>query len=147
MIIVEKNQNLWYDINENERVIRLIKEVLNKDSRLIFAYAFGSFVSEGTFRDIDLAIYIKDIDENPFVISSDIKTQLSSFAKKEGLTFTADDFDVRIINDAPFTFLKRVFKEGKLLIDNDPDLRTDIIESISLKYRECMGLLAEASLA
>lgn len=132
---------------ENERVIRLIKEVLSKDSRLIFAYAFGSFVSEGTFRDIDLAIYIKDIDENPFVISSDIKTQLSSFAKKEGLTFVADDFDVRIINDAPFTFLKRVFKEGKLLIDNDPDLRTDIIESISLKYRECMGLLAEASLA
>ena len=31
-------------------------------------------------------------------------------------------------------------------MDNDPDLRTDIIENVSLKYRECAGLLAEASL-
>jgi len=45
-----------------------------------------------------------------------------------------------------FTFLKRVFKEGILLVDKDSDLRTDIIENVSLKYRECTGLLAEASL-
>jgi len=42
--------------------------------------------------------------------------------------------------------LKRVFKEGILLVDKDSDLRTDIIENVSLKYRECTGLLAEASL-
>jgi hypothetical protein len=58
----------------------------------------------------------------------------------------ADLFDVRVLNNAPFTFLKRIFKEGMLLIDNDPDLRTDIVEYVSLKYRECSGLLAEASL-
>ncbi|MDI6755508.1 MAG: hypothetical protein QME78_14070, partial [Thermodesulfobacteriota bacterium] len=58
----------------------------------------------------------------------------------------ADQFDVQIINDAPFTFLKRIFKEGILLLDHDPDLRTDIVEYVSLKYRECAGLLTEASL-
>jgi predicted nucleotidyltransferase len=91
---------------EKERVFKLVEEVLSEDSRLIFAYAYGSFVMKGTFTDIDIGIYVNNPEENPFVISSDIKTQLSLLAKKEGLIFTADDFDVRIINDAPFTPLE-----------------------------------------
>ena len=43
-------------------------------------------------------------------------------------------------------FLKRVFIEGLLRLDRDPELRTDLIEHVSMKYRECAGLLAEASL-
>ena len=62
------------------------------------------------------------------------------------MPLTADQFDVKVINDTPFTFLNRVFKEGILLVDFDPDLRTDVVEHVSLKYRECAGLLAEASL-
>jgi hypothetical protein len=58
----------------------------------------------------------------------------------------ADLFDVKVLNDAPFTFLKRVFIEGILLLDRDPDRRTDLIEYVSFKYREYAGLLAEASL-
>ena len=131
---------------KKEIILNLIREVLIKDDRLVFAFAYGSFVTEESFRDIDIGIYVKNKEENPFIISSDIKTQLSHLAKKEGLNLTADHFDVKVINDAPFTFLKRVFKEGVLLIDNDPDLRTDIVEYVSLKYRECTGLLAEASL-
>jgi len=153
-------------IMEKERVFKLIEEVLSRDSRLIFAYAYGSFVSEEAFRDIDIGIYVKNPEENPFVISSDIKTQLSLLAKNEGITFTPLEspgiYAVDYINrkhqlpieggvKAPsfltgFTFLKRVFKEGILLVDKDSDLRTDIIENVSLKYRECTGLLAEASL-
>lgn len=123
-----------------------MKEVLTQERRLVFAYAYGSFVKEESFRDIDIGIYVKNRDENPFVISSNIKTQLSLLLKQEGLNITADHFDVKVINDAPFTFMKRVVQEGILLVDHDPDLRTDLIEHISLKYRECTGLLAEASL-
>jgi predicted nucleotidyltransferase len=101
---------------------------------------------EESFRDVDIAIYVKNPQENPFVIISGIKAALSRLAKKENLNLIADQFDVQIINDAPFTFLKRIFKEGILLLDHDPDLRTDIVEYVSLKYRECAGLLAEASL-
>lgn len=127
-------------------MIDLIKEVLTRDDRLVFAYVYGSFVTEKSFRDVDIGIFLKNPEENPFLISSEIKTELSRLAKKRGGNFTADEFDVRVINDAPFTFLKRVFKEGVLLVDNDPDLRTDVVEQVSLKYRECAGLLAEASL-
>jgi predicted nucleotidyltransferase len=124
---------------DKERVFKLIEEVLSRHSRLVFAYGYGSFAPEEAFRGIDIGIYVKSPEENPFVISSNIKTQLSLHAKKEGLTFTGDDFDIRIVNDAPFTFLKRAFKEGKLLIDDDSDLRTDVIENVSLEYRECTG--------
>jgi predicted nucleotidyltransferase len=131
---------------DKEKLLRLLKEVLAKDERVIFAYIYGSFVKEQSFRDIDIGIYIKNSEENPLVISPDIKTHLSRVVKRENMDFTADQFDVQIINHAPFTFLKRVFKEGILLVDRDPELRTDLVEYVSSKYRECAGLLAEASL-
>jgi predicted nucleotidyltransferase len=131
---------------DREKLLKLLREVLAKDERVIFAYIYGSFVKGQSFRDIDIGIYIKDSEENPLVISPDIKTQLSRVVKRESMGFTADQFDVQIINHAPFTFLKRVFKEGILLVDRDPELRTDLVEYVSSKYRECAGLLAEASL-
>jgi predicted nucleotidyltransferase len=131
---------------KKERVLSLIKEVLARDGRTIFAYAYGSFVKEESFRDIDIGIYIKNSQENFFVVTADLKTELSHHSKSEGGNSTADQFDVKVINDAPFTFLNTIFREGILLIDLDPDLRTDLVEHVSLKYRECAGLLAEASL-
>jgi predicted nucleotidyltransferase len=131
---------------KRERILSLIKEALARDGRTIFAYAYGSFVKEESFRDIDIGIYIKNPEENIFVVTSDLRTELSRHSREEGINLTVDQFDVKVINDAPFTFLHRIFKEGKLLIDLDPDLRTDLIEHVSVKYRECAGLLAEASL-
>jgi predicted nucleotidyltransferase len=87
-------------------LLQIIKEILQADGRTVFAYAYGSFITQETFSDIDVGIFVKNAGENPLVISSDIKTQLSCRAKKEGLRLTADEFDVRILNDAPFTFLK-----------------------------------------
>jgi predicted nucleotidyltransferase len=131
---------------KKEGVLSLIKEVLARDGRTIFAYAYGSFVKEELFRDIDIGVYIKNQEENLFVITAALKTDLSHQAKEMGVPLKADQFDVKVINDAPFTFLNTIFREGILLIDLDPDLRTDLVEHVSLKYRECAGLLAEASL-
>ncbi len=127
------------------KLLKLIKEVLGGDDRIIFAYAYGSLIGERSFRDVDIAIYVKEAQGNPFVITSDTKTELSRLAKKERLNLPADRFDVQIINQAPFTFLRRIFKEGVLLVDRNPDLRTDLVEYVSFKYRECAGLLAEMS--
>ncbi len=131
---------------DKQKILDLLKETLLQDNRIIFAYVYGSFVNEQSFRDIDVGIYAKNSEENPFVLSADIKTQLSYLFKEEGIDLSADHFDIQIINHAPFTFLKRVFKEGILLVDHDPELRTDLVEYVSLKYRECAGILTEASL-
>jgi predicted nucleotidyltransferase len=131
---------------EKERLLDIMKAVLEADEQVIWAYAYGSFVSGDFFRDIDIGIHVKAPEDNPFAISSELKTQLSLRARKEGIDLPADHFDVRILNHAPFTILKSVFKEGILLVDRDPDLRTDLIEFVALKYRECAGILAEASI-
>jgi uncharacterized protein len=126
-------------------MVSLIREVVRKDERAVFAYLYGSFVNQESFRDIDVGVYLRDAGENSLVVSAELKTQLSRDAQKHGFSFAADHFDVKILNDAPFTFLRRVFEQGILLFDRNPELRTDLIEYVSLKYRECAGILAEAS--
>ena len=127
-------------------MISLIREVTREDGRVVFAYLYGSFVKEESFRDIDVGVYLMDAGENSIVVSAELKTKLSRGAQRHSFNFTADQFDVKILNDAPFTFLRRVFEQGILLFDQNPELRTDVIEYVSLKYRECAGILAEASL-
>jgi predicted nucleotidyltransferase len=133
-------------VETREHVIAAIKNVLESDQRVVFAYVYGSFARAESFRDIDIGIYLRDPEENPFAVSFDLKERISRSLRGSGIVADADLFDVRIINNAPFTFLKRIFTEGILLVDRDPDRRTDLIEFVSLKYRECTGLLAEASL-
>jgi hypothetical protein len=47
---------------------------------------------------------VNNPEEEPFAITSDIKTQLSHLFKKEGINLAADDFEVKVINNAPFAF-------------------------------------------
>jgi predicted nucleotidyltransferase len=74
---------------DKKAMLNLFKKVLTQDERVVFAYVYGSFVKEQSFRDIDVGIYVKNPEENTFVISSDVKTQLSRACKKEtiGLTY------------------------------------------------------------
>lgn len=50
-------------------------------------------------------------------------------------TFAIDDFDIRVINESPYDFAINILCEGKLIVDKDPELRTDYIERISNEYR------------
>jgi len=70
---------------EREVTLKLIQEVCKQDERVVFAYAYGSFTHGKSFRDIDIGIYVKETEENPFAITSDIKIALSHKAKKRGL--------------------------------------------------------------
>lgn len=133
-------------MDTREQVITAVKNVVEEDQRLVFAYIYGSFVRGEAFRDVDVGVYLRDSAENPFGVSFDVKERISRSLRSSGIDAEADLFDVKILNGAPFTFLKRVFVEGILLLDRDPDRRTDLIEYVSVKYRECTGLLAEASL-
>jgi len=63
-------------------LLQIIQEILRADGRTVFAYAFGSFITEETFRDIDIGIFIRNSGGNPLAISSDYKTQISRRAKK-----------------------------------------------------------------
>jgi hypothetical protein len=133
-------------MSDRELIQAAITEILGQDLRLVFVCLHGSFARNEPYHDIDIGVYAADPEANPFVLSADIKTRLSQRLKAAGFNLPADAFDVQILNQASFTFLQRIFSEGVLLVDRDPDLRTDLIERVSRKYRECAGILAEASI-
>ncbi len=129
---------------DREKIINTISRVLEREKKVIFAYLSGSFVKEEFFEDIDIFIYGKDCDDN-FNLSSAIKEKIYEEMVKEKIdSFSIDEIDVNIINDAPYDFVIDILREGLLLIDKDPELRTDYIERISDEYRTNYFILDEA---
>ncbi|MCF6147624.1 MAG: nucleotidyltransferase domain-containing protein [Candidatus Kuenenia sp.] len=132
------------EIKQREKVVSILSEVLYTEEGVVFAYLYGSFATESIFNDIDIFIYIRN-DKNPFTYPVAIKEKLfDAINKSEINTFTIDDFDVRIINDAPYDIVINILCEGKLMVDKNFDLRTDFIENMSNKYRANYFVLDEA---
>jgi len=134
-------------MKENKRgkeiITRRIADTLKADARVLFAYLYGSFVTGGAFRDIDLFLFLKT-PEDPFRVSVDIREALAGALAAAGLLeVPADFFDVRIINDAPYDFVIDILCDGLLLVDKDPEIRTDLIEKVSNEYRVNCALLDE----
>lgn len=130
--------------NSLKHLIDTVAMVLSKHKRILFAYLYGSTASEGKGNDIDLAVYIK-AQENPHQLSADLKIELH---KETGLL--PDTFDVRILNDLNehsdifgLLYLKSVLETGQVLIDREPDVRSDFLERYGSRYRECEGLIKE----
>ena len=126
-------------------ILKAIKDILGKNPSVVFAYFYGSSKDSVTYNDIDIAVFSK-LDSDPFRLSIDLKIALS---EKTGIN--PDIFDIRVINHLlkkgdlfSLLYLRDVLGQGDLLIDNDFSQRASFIESFSMKYRECEGLIAEA---
>jgi len=133
-------------LSMKELIIQIIKEELQKEARICFAYLFGSFLKGNKNRDIDIGIYLSSSDVNLFEITSELKDKISRRLQKIEVKYNSDDIDITILNLVAFHFLTRIFCQGFLLLDREPDIRKSLMEKNSIKYRECVGLLKEAKL-
>lgn len=127
----------------NDLISAIIK-VLCEDDRILFAYLYGSTVSGSKGNDIDIAVYSK-VPEDPHQLSADLKIALH---QETGLS--PDAFDIRILNDLDehadvfgLLYLKNVLEGGRILVDKEPDVRTDFLERYGLRFRECEGFMQE----
>ena len=124
--------------------LKAIKQILSQNPSVVFAYYYGSSKDSEVYNDIDIAIFSTP-DSDPFRLSLDLKIALS---EKTGIN--PDTFDVRVINHLlrkgdlfSLLYLREVLSQGDLLLDNDFSQRASFIETFSMKYRECEGLIAE----
>ncbi len=102
-----------------------IVSILEGDKRVVFAYIFGSFVKSDEIEDIDIGIFALDNElENPLEYELKLEGDIE--------TSTKIPVDVRVLNNAPASFVFNVIKGGHLLIDRDSNLRADF-ESLMLK--------------
>lgn len=122
--------NKFFNLNkkEKDKIIDKIKSILLIDDNIEFSYIFGSFIQDNFFRDIDIGIYLKNINENEvFDYEFKISNEISLKCKID-----IELLDVRVLNFAPFPFLVNVFKDGILLFTKDEKFLTDLIEKTSL---------------
>ena len=115
-----------------------LKDHLYQKDEIIFAYIYGSVARNQDTRlsDIDLAIYIDEDKKpaaGPFGYRSDLITELQPLA--------GNDIDLIILNEASNLLAYQVFKEGRLLFNKDPDLRTKVHAKTVDKYLDFLPML------
>lgn len=123
---------------DEKRAIReKIAAILQSKGYIAFAYVFGSFAAEEDgFNDIDIAVYLSDSGgRRPLELELELEAEL-----EEALRTTVD---VRIINNAPLTFVYNVLKSGSVLLDRDSLLRADFEGCIYKKYFDFRHLCEE----
>lgn len=121
------------EISKNQ-IILLIQNILQNEEKVIFAYLHGSFIEQDFFNDIDIAVYCSEI-ESIFSFQADMKIKISDELRNRGFDISPDEIDLRVINNADYDFLIEVLDRGILIVDKDPEIRTDFIEKVSLSYR------------
>lgn len=109
-----------HQLSETARkeIEKKIKDILVKKSEISFAFAHGSFVKEGHFQDIDIAIFLDQIPEHLLDYELSLETELMN-------TVGAYQVDVRVLNTAPLSFKYNVIKNGSILLVKDDNKRTD----------------------
>jgi hypothetical protein len=113
---------------KREKIAEKINKALFKRKEVVFACIFGSFVSSPSFRDIDIGIYVSDIEEKEVF---DYELKLSKLiADKCDLPF--DIIETHILNSTPSNFLNNIFCRGSLLFSKNQELLSDLIENTSL---------------
>ena len=122
--------------------IQVVISALSEDSRVLFAYLYGSVADRQKGNDI--AIYaVSHADHHQ--LSVDLKIALH---KKTGLS--PETFNIRVINELAeqgdifgLLYLKNLLSSNRLLIDKDPDTRADFLYRYGLRFRECESLMQE----
>ena len=105
-------------INDRTEIISKVTDRIISMDIIIFAYIFGSFGRGEAFSDIDIGTYLKsDVDRSPLEIEFEMEDKIGAL--------TGYPVDVRALNKAPTTFVFQVIKDGILIKDTNPDIRSD----------------------
>jgi predicted nucleotidyltransferase len=113
---------------DRRKVIETIKTVLQKEPNIVFAFLHGSFLSEPSFRDIDVGVFSDS--ENP---SSYLDSELELSQRIEDELNSAFPVEVKIVNQAPLPFRFNVI-QGKLLFARDDDILVDFMTTTARQY-------------
>ena len=127
--------------NEKNRteIFDILKEVMEKDKEVLFAYLYGSYAQDSIHfeSDIDVAVYLKSAD-------------LKRYSKKEEeLTIELvtrihkDRIDLRILNVLPLLLQYHVLKDGIPIFVRDDKERVDFETRVMNRFFELKPYIDE----
>ena len=109
-----------------EQIIEYLKDILSKEDNIVSAFLYGSFLYEKKYNDIDIGVFTnKKLKKSKLL---DYEFELN---EKLSNNIKINKLDVRIIDNAPSSFLFKVF-QGECLFMKD-DTITDKIELVTHK--------------
>ena len=115
-------------------IIENVHKTISDCRQVSFAYLHGSFVTGSSFKDIDIAIHINP--KSYEYLSQQGETTLGFIipVERELENILPYPVDIQLLNAAPLTFRHRVIRSGKLIVDNDPNLRSDFEYLTRVEY-------------
>lgn len=114
-----------YIVEDKKHLIEKAAAVLQTKEYVLFAYIFGSFTTDKSFNDIDVGIFIHG--EKP-------RSRLTLELELELENALCFPVDMRIINNAPVSFIYNVLKSGVVIVDKNISQRADFEGLICKKY-------------
>jgi predicted nucleotidyltransferase len=121
---------------EKAAVLKEISDALKAKEYVLFAYVFGSFASDARFRDIDVGVFVREEERR-----SPLKLELKLEGELEASLHVP--VDVRVINDAPLSFVYNVLKGKSVIVDRDRTVRADFEGLVYKKYFDFRHLRKE----
>jgi predicted nucleotidyltransferase len=123
------------DPGERPGIMDALADELASHREIVFAYLYGSFAECAPFHDLDVGVYLHDT-RSSIVLLSTLARRLSVRLKIP--------VDVRILNDAPVTFLFHVMR-GRLILSHNDDLLSTIMENTVRQYLDIAPLLRRST--
>lgn len=115
----------WEDRLE---VFETMRTVLQREPNVVFAFVHGSFVSEPSFRDIDVGVLLETENASRYL---DFELDLSQ--RIEDALESKLPVEVKVINEAPLSFRFHVIR-GELLFTRNEDFLVDYMTSTARQY-------------
>ncbi len=124
---------------DHSTLIERIKERLDAQTDILFAYLYGSAVYHPDLLggDIDVAVYL-----SPSKMEKYIKREAELSALLVSLLHT-DAIDLRILNVLPLVFQYGILKEGILILSRDEIQRTEFETRVTIRFFELKPYLDE----
>jgi len=118
---------------ERHRIQQGLAAELASDRRVAFAYLYGSFVESEPFHDIDVGVYLENVQADRLTAAAlDLAQRLSDSARIP--------VDVRVLNVAPVSFLYHVLR-GQLVFCRDDAVLTEVMERTVSRYLDIAPLV------
>jgi predicted nucleotidyltransferase len=121
---MEKKKKYNLSKQKKKEIIKTISTYLAQYDEIFAVYIFGSFITSKAFSDIDLGVLLQNGYEDPLAYEIELESKLEKLVKF--------GMDVRVINKAPISFTQNVIRHGQVIVDTDPNRRSDF-ESYALK--------------
>ncbi len=127
----------YWTLTEEEKhnLLEKIKSLLEKDDEIVFAIVHGSFIERDSFRDVDIAIWIKN-PEKALQYTINLPCKIEEETKVT--------IDVQVLNEAPLPFKHHVLTSGRTLFSKDEKLRIKLSDETIRQYID-LKLLTEYS--